>query len=161
MSKTKAELEAENARLREVNEALRDVLAAIGEGKPPLPADAGDMDKFHRAGSLRMDSAAIYARGAAEYRDEYIPAVLRGYAETLRKEWKRLLRYVPDAPVPEGTVTAPPQDAPYAEVIPAHDPFGPEAYKNHKPDCVCWDCKAAAEEAGAQQLSGKSGRREG
>ena len=27
------------------------------------------------------------------------------------------------------------------------DPFGPEAYKRHRPGCTCWDCQAAQDDA--------------
>ena len=86
MNKTQAELEAENA-------ALRDLLAAIGEAMPPLPADPGKMNLYGLEASSRLSMATGIAGSLAACREDYLIPYAQEEAAALRESWAKPLHY--------------------------------------------------------------------
>jgi hypothetical protein len=93
-------------RLREENEALRDLLRAVVEAaSPPFPAtDAGqrEWDRYYATGARRAEVIAVYAQETEAWNGNIAMAVLRDRAGDLRKEAARPLRYTPAGGEPAG-----------------------------------------------------------
>ena len=98
MRKTKAQLEEEN-------DALRAVLAAIGEGVPPLPADPEKMRLYGLECASRLSMITAYAAGVAGCREDWLPQYAQGHTAAFRQRWARPLHYEPETPKASRTVT--------------------------------------------------------
>ena len=97
MSKTKAQLEEEN-------DALRALVAAIGEGLPPLPEDPEKMNLYGLECASRLSQATAYAAGVADCREDFAAAYAQQTASDLRGRWARPLHY--DAELPDRSACA-------------------------------------------------------
>ncbi len=99
---TKQQLQAENERLTEENEALRDLLgAARAYAGLPHPADYGDR-LYPYETERRLDRIAVWANGGREDMDPRVYLLVIGdRARHLREEAARPVRYeVRAAPLP-------------------------------------------------------------
>jgi hypothetical protein len=98
---TKEQLQAKAERLEEENAALRELLAAIAEGRPPMYAVPGvaNSDRWHSVRSERLGAVSGAAGEALKHAgtDGFIGA-LRAMVNYLRSEYAEPLGYEPEAP---------------------------------------------------------------
>lgn len=87
---TKADLAAENAQLREANEALQGLLTAIAESDVPMYCYLSERDRWLQAVQDRLQLVAILADVAGKG-----PHIIGGRTEELRARAAQPLPYTP------------------------------------------------------------------
>lgn len=112
---TKTELEAENTRLKEENEALRALLGAV-QAMADAPKPAGYEDRYYWACTDRLSTIKVWAHLDENASGPNAAAVMRGWAESLRKKAAEPVRYEvkaaePEPVSPEGAPEPPAVDA--------------------------------------------------
>lgn len=96
----KKELEAENARLTDENEALRELLGAV-QALAAVPKPADYADRYFWACEIRLSTIATWAQQDEHSAGPYAARVMRGWAARLRERAAEPVQYEVRAAKPD------------------------------------------------------------